>query len=143
MLPHRRADTARPQGERTDAENLPAQAEEPVHERRRQRAGTNDTEVAEVKFSAQTQKLQRRYMRTFLEKIRKPQKNQSTLTMVLITLGIVLGGFLLGVLQKWIDGSASNVLPDILNQLDIGNYFGRLAIWILLATIISVYAKPL
>ena len=80
-------------------------------------------------------------MRTFLEKIRKPQKNQSTLTMVLITLGIVLGGFLLGVLQKWIDGSASNVLPDILNQLDIGNYFGRLAIWILLATIISVYAK--
>ncbi|MDD3338178.1 MAG: hypothetical protein PHS82_04900 [Lachnospiraceae bacterium] len=53
------------------------------------------------------------------------------LTMVLITIGIALGGFLLGILQKWIDGSASNVLPDILNQLDIRNYFGRLAIWIL------------
>lgn len=28
-----------------------------------------------------------------------------------------------------------------MQQLDIGNYFGRLAIWILLVTIISVYAK--
>lgn len=77
----------------------------------------------------------------FLEKIRKPQNNHSMVIKVLITFGIVLGGFLLGVLQKWIDGSPSNVLPDILNQLDIRNYFGRLAIWILLATIISIYAE--
>lgn len=80
-------------------------------------------------------------MRTFLEKIRKPSKGQSILTRILIMFGIILGGFMLGVLQKWIDGSPSNILPDILNQLDIGNYFGRLAIWILLGTIISVYAK--
>lgn len=80
-------------------------------------------------------------MRTFLEKIRKPSKGQSILTRILIMFGIILGGFMLGVLQKWMDGSPSNILPDILNQLDIGNYFGRLAIWILLGTIISVYAK--
>lgn len=80
-------------------------------------------------------------MRAFLEKIRKPSKDQSILTRILIMFGIILGGFMLGVLQKWIDGSPSNILPDILNQLDIGNYFGRLAIWILLGTIISVYAK--
>ena len=80
-------------------------------------------------------------MREFLEIIRKPQSNHSISTKVLITIGIAVGGFLLGILQKWIDGSPSNVLPDILNYLDIRNYFGRLAIWILLATIISIYAE--
>ena len=60
---------------------------------------------------------------------------------VVITLGIVLFGFLLGVLQKWIDCNGGSNLPLILQQLDIGNYFGRLAIWILFGTIISVYAE--
>ena len=50
-------------------------------------------------------------------------------------------GFLLGIFQKWIDGTGGNNLPLILQQLDIGNYFGRLAIWILLATVISVYSE--
>ena len=77
----------------------------------------------------------------FFDKIRKPHKKYTMANKMLITIGIVLGGFLLGILQKWIDGSPSNVLPDILNQLDIRNYFGRLAIWILLATIISIYAE--
>lgn len=80
-------------------------------------------------------------MREFLEIIRKPQSNHSISTKVLITIGTAVGGFLLGILQKWIDGSPSNVLPDILNYWDIRNYFGRLAIWILLATIISIYAE--
>ena len=39
------------------------------------------------------------------------------------------------------DGTASNSFPTVIQQLDIGNYFGRLAIWILLATVISVYAN--
>ena len=85
--------------------------------------------------------LGRRRMREFLEIIRKPQSNHSISTKVLITIGTAVGGFLLGILQKWIDGSPSNVLPDILNYWDIRNYFGRLAIWILLATIISIYAE--
>ena len=50
-------------------------------------------------------------------------------------------GFLLGILQKWIDGTGGSNLPVMLQQLDIGNYFGRLAIWILLGTVISVYSK--
>lgn len=57
------------------------------------------------------------------------------------TAGIILFGFALGVLQKWMDGSAVNTFPVIIQQLDIVNYFGRLAIWILLATAISVYAR--
>ena len=60
---------------------------------------------------------------------------------IAITLGVIWLGFLLGVLQKWIDGKGGNNLPLILQQLDIGNYLGRLAIWILLGTIISVHSE--
>ena len=50
-------------------------------------------------------------------------------------------GFLLGILQKWIDGTGGSNLPLILQKLDIGNYFGRLAIWILLGKMISMYSE--
>jgi hypothetical protein len=43
-------------------------------------------------------------------------------------------------MQKWLDGIPSNALPLSIQRVDITNSFGRLAIWILLATIISVYA---
>lgn len=39
------------------------------------------------------------------------------------------------------DGAPTNVFLEMMQQFGVGNYFGRLAIWILLATIISVYAK--
>ena len=77
----------------------------------------------------------------YFEQIRKPSKNISFNKKIVITLGIILLGFFLGVLQKWIDGTGGSNLPLILQQLDIGNYFGRLAIWILLGTIISVYSE--
>ena len=80
-------------------------------------------------------------MKSFLEKIRKPRIDIPLNKQIAETIGIILFGFVLGVLQKWIDGTAANALPVVMQQLDIGNYFGRLAIWILLATIISVYAK--
>ena len=80
-------------------------------------------------------------IKAFLDQIRKPSKNVSLNRQIVITLGIILFGFLLGVFQKWIDGTGGSSLPLILQQLDIGNYFGRLAIWILLATVISVYAE--
>ena len=77
----------------------------------------------------------------YFEQIRKPSKNVSFKRQIVITLGVIMLGFLLGIFQKWIDGTGGNNLPLILQQLDIGNYFGRLAIWILLGTIISVYSK--
>lgn len=80
-------------------------------------------------------------MKSFLEKIRKPRTDIPLNKQIAETIGIILFGLVLGVLQKWIDGTATNALPVVMQQLDIGNYFGRLAIWILLATIISVYAK--
>ena len=80
-------------------------------------------------------------MKSFLEKIRTPEKDVSFKKQMIVTIGVILLGFALGVLQKWIDGSPSNIFPRFMQQLDIGNYFGRLAIWILLATVISIYAK--
>ena len=82
-----------------------------------------------------------RKIKAYFEQIRKPSKNVSFKRQIVITLGVILLGFLLGILQKWIDGTGGSNLPLILQQLDIGNYFGRLAIWILLGTIISVYSE--
>ena len=82
-----------------------------------------------------------RKIKTYFEQIRKPSQNLSLKRQIVITLGIILLGFFLGILQKWIDGTGGSDLPLILQQLDIGNYFGRLAIWILLGTIISMYSK--
>lgn len=77
----------------------------------------------------------------FLERVRKPKKNIPLRRQLAVTAGIMLFGFALGVLQKWMDGTAANAFPPIIQRLDVGNYFGRLAIWILLGTIISVYAE--
>jgi len=79
-------------------------------------------------------------MKVFLEKIRIPQKGVTS-KYILATVGFMLFGFALGVFQKWIDGTASNYFPMIFQQLNVVNYFGRLSIWILLGTIISVYSK--
>jgi hypothetical protein len=80
-------------------------------------------------------------IKAYFEQIRKPSKNVSLKRQIVITLGVIMLGFLLGILQKWIDGTGGSNLPLILQQLDIGNYFGRLAIWILFGTIISVYSE--
>ena len=79
-------------------------------------------------------------MGSFLGKIRVPDRKNSIGQQAAISTGIAILGFLLGVMQKWIDGMPSNALPLLFQRVDIRNYFGRLAIWILLATIISVYA---
>lgn len=80
-------------------------------------------------------------IKSFLENVRVPRKDIPLNRQITETAGIILFGFALGVLQKWLDGTTANAFPVIIQQLDIRNYFGRLAIWILLETIISVYAK--
>ena len=82
-----------------------------------------------------------RKIKSYFNKIRKSNKKLSFKRQIVITLGVILLGFLLGILQKWIDGTGVSNLPAILQQLDIGNYFGRLAIWILLGTIVSVHSE--
>ncbi len=79
-------------------------------------------------------------IKTFFESVRKPQRNVPLSGLISTTVGIILFGFLLGVLQKWLDGTASNHLPEIVQRLDFRNYFGRMAVWMLLGTILSVYS---
>lgn len=79
-------------------------------------------------------------MNAFLDRIRTPEKGVPS-KQLLATAVLILLGFALGVFQKWIDGTGRYDLPMILQMLDISNYFGRLAIWILLAAAISVYSK--
>lgn len=79
-------------------------------------------------------------MKEFLERIRTPKTGIPLKRQLAATVGIILLGFALGVLQKWLDGTAANALPVLLQRLDIGNYFGRLAIWFLLGTAVSVYS---
>lgn len=80
-------------------------------------------------------------MKISLKEIRSPQKEVPLKIQIITTTGIMLSGFGLGVFQKWMDGSPGNMFPAVIQQLDIRNFFGRLAIWILLGTCISVYSK--
>ena len=80
-------------------------------------------------------------MKLFLEKIRQPRQDIPLNRQMVKTAGIILFGVAIGVWQKWMDEAAANVFPVVIQQLDLGNYFGRLALWILLATIISMYAE--
>ena len=80
-------------------------------------------------------------IKPFLEQVRKPKHNISLSKQIAATAGIILVGFALGVLQKQMDGAPVNAFFELMQQFDVGNYFGRLAIWILLATMISVYAS--
>lgn len=80
-------------------------------------------------------------IKSYLEKIRIPDRRDSARKILLTSVGITVIGCMLGILQPLIDTTPSNYLPPILQWLDIRNYFNRLAIWILLATAISIYAK--
>lgn len=76
-----------------------------------------------------------------LERTRTAEKDIPLSKHIIRTLELILLGFALGVLQKWMDEMPDNVLPVILQTLDIRNYFGRFAVWILLVTVISVYSR--
>ena len=56
-------------------------------------------------------------------------------TILILALGIALG-----VVSKFLDSTASNALPPILEYLDVRNLLGRFAIWILLGLCIAVYS---
>ena len=45
--------------------------------------------------------------------MRKPQRDIPRSRLISTTVGIILLGFLLGVLQKWLDSTASNHLPEL------------------------------
>lgn len=79
-------------------------------------------------------------METFLDNIRRKEKSSTMGRYITSTMAILLVGIALGTLSKYLDCIASNELPSILEYLDVRNFLGRFAIWLLLALCIAVYS---
>lgn len=80
-------------------------------------------------------------MEEFLNNIRNtgneiPVSRKIINTVLILCLGIVLGTF-----SKFLDNTASNALPFIFEYLDIKNFLGRFAIWLLIALCIAIYSR--
>ena len=83
-------------------------------------------------------------MGTFLDGIRGKEKFLPAYRQIINTGAILLLGIALGVFSKYLDCTPVNRLPRILEYLDVGNFLGRFAIWLLLGLCISTYsASPL
>lgn len=83
-------------------------------------------------------------MKEFLEKIRIPNKNLKLSRKIINTSLIFLLGIILGVFSKWLDNlSIDDTIwwQHILGILDLRNVFSLFAIWIFIATTVSVYSK--
>lgn len=80
-------------------------------------------------------------VRSFLNTIRYKEKSISASRQVFDTIAILFLGIALGTFSKFLDNTASNHLPFIFNYLDIRNFLGRFAIWVLIATCISIYSN--
>lgn len=80
-------------------------------------------------------------MKSFLNTIRCDEKPISVSRQIVDTFAIILLGIALGTFSKFIDNTAVNELPFIFGYLDIGNFLGRFAIWVLIAVCISIYSN--
>ena len=67
-------------------------------------------------------------------------KSEALSGQIIRTIMILLLGIALGALSKFLDCTASNALPPILEYLDVRNFLGRFAIWMLLGLCIAVYS---
>lgn len=65
-----------------------------------------------------------------------PLNKQMINTVCILFIGIALGTF-----SKFLDTTAVNELPFIFELLDIGNFLGRFAVWLLAALCISIYSN--
>ncbi len=80
-------------------------------------------------------------MKKFLNDIRKPTEDIAIQKQIRNTFLISLAGILLGIFSKFLDCTPGNEMPAIFEILDIGNFLGRLPIWLLFAVLIAVYSK--
>lgn len=80
-------------------------------------------------------------MKTFFNTIRCKEKSISIRRQVMDTLGVLVLGIALGTFAKFLDCTAVNELPFLFEYLDVGNFLGRFAIWVLIAICISIYSN--
>lgn len=80
-------------------------------------------------------------MKTFLNTIRCKEKSISIRRQAMDTLGVLVLGIALGTFAKFLDCTAGNELPFLFEYLDVSNFLGRFAIWVLIAICISIYSN--
>jgi len=79
----------------------------------------------------------------FLDKIRVPQRSNTTKRQTIFTIGIFLLGICMGTFSKYLDdeqGHLPVLLQAIDNALDFHNFLGGFAPWIVIAVCIAVYS---
>ena len=79
-------------------------------------------------------------MNKFLNKIRSIENEIPITRKIINTILILCFGIGLGTFAKFLDTTASNTLSFIFEYLDISNFLGRFAIWLLIALYIAIYS---
>ena len=80
-------------------------------------------------------------MKSFLNTILCEEESIPVSRQVIDTIAILFLGIALGTLSKFLDHTAGNDLPYLFEYLDLRNFLGRFAIWVLIATCISIYSN--
>ncbi len=83
-------------------------------------------------------------MNSFLNKIRKPDNSLELKNRIINSILILIIGIALGMMSKWLDNLIidSNIWwMNIIERLDLNNFFSEMAIWLFIAISISVFSK--
>ena len=83
-------------------------------------------------------------MKEFLNNIRKVDNKEKPDKQIMNTIIIFLFGIALGIFSKWLDNlSIDNSIwwMNIIEKFDLNNLFSEMAIWLLIATFISVFSN--
>lgn len=77
----------------------------------------------------------------FLNRIRCANKQMPMSKKILHSIAVLFFGIVLGTVSKFLDTTPSNELSFIIERLDVRNFLGRFAVWILIAVCISIYSN--